>query len=30
LTAIEQTFGSSTDQLRYLSSQVGTYGVAVL
>ena len=30
LTAIEQTFGSSTDQLRYLSSQVGAYGVAVL
>ena len=30
LTAIEQTFGSSTDQLRYLSSQVGQYGVAVL
>ncbi|MEX1175753.1 MAG: acyl-CoA dehydrogenase family protein [Mycobacterium sp.] len=30
LTAIEQTFGSSTDQLRYLSGEVGTYGVAVL
>lgn len=30
LTAIEQTFGSSTDQLRYLSGQVGNYGVAVL
>ena len=30
LTAIEQTFGSSTDQLRYLSGQVGQYGVAVL
>ncbi|MGB3012351.1 MAG: acyl-CoA dehydrogenase family protein [Mycobacterium sp.] len=30
LTAIEQTFGSATDQLRYLSGQVGTYGVAVL
>ncbi len=26
LTAIEQTFGSSTDQLRILSSQIGTYG----
>jgi alkylation response protein AidB-like acyl-CoA dehydrogenase len=30
LTAIDQTFGSSTDQLRYLSDQVGNYGVAVL
>ena len=30
LTAIDQTFGSSTDQLRYLSGQVGQYGVAVL
>jgi alkylation response protein AidB-like acyl-CoA dehydrogenase len=30
LTAIDQTFGSSTDQLRYLSGQVGNYGVAVL
>ena len=30
LTAIEQTFGSSTDQLRYLSGQVGGYGVATL
>lgn len=30
LTAIEQTFGSSTDQLRYLVSQVGNYGAAVL
>ena len=30
LTAIEQTFGSSTDQLRYLSGQVGNYGVVVL
>jgi hypothetical protein len=30
LAAIDQTLGSSTDQLRYLSSQVGQYGVAVL
>lgn len=30
LTAIEQTFGSSTDQLRYLVSQVGSYGTATL
>lgn len=30
LTAIEQTFGSGTDQLRYLVSQVGSYGTAVL
>ncbi len=30
LTAIEQTFGSPTDQLRYLSGQVGSYGVAAL
>ncbi len=30
LTAIEQTFGSSTDQLRYLVSQVGGYGTATL
>jgi alkylation response protein AidB-like acyl-CoA dehydrogenase len=30
LTAIEQTFGSATDQLRYLVSQVGSYGTAVL
>ena len=30
LTAIEQSFGSSTDQLRYLSGQVGQYGVAAL
>ena len=30
LTAIEQSFGSSTDQLRYLSGQVGRYGVAAL
>jgi len=30
LTAIEQTFGSSTDQLRYLNGQVGSYGVAAL
>ena len=30
LTAIDQTLGSSTDQLRYLSGQVGQYGVAVL
>jgi alkylation response protein AidB-like acyl-CoA dehydrogenase len=30
LTAIEQTFGSADDQLRYLVSQVGSYGTAVL
>ena len=30
LTAIEQTFGSAGDQLRYLVSQVGSYGTAVL
>jgi len=30
LTAIDQTLGSSTDQLRYLAGQVGTYGTAVL
>ena len=30
LTAINQTFGSATDQLRYLVGQVGTYGTAVL
>ena len=30
LTAINQTFGSPTDQLRYLVSQVGSYGTAVL
>jgi alkylation response protein AidB-like acyl-CoA dehydrogenase len=30
LTGIEQTLGSSTDQLRYLSSQVGTYDTAAL
>ena len=30
LTAIEQTFGSATDQLRYLSRRVGEYGVAAL
>lgn len=30
LTAIEQTFGSSTDQLRYLSGRVGDYGVVTL
>lgn len=30
LTAIDQTFGSSTDQLRYLVGQVGTYGTAAL
>lgn len=30
LTAIGQTFGSSTDQLRYLVSRVGGYGTAVL
>ena len=30
LTAIEQTFGSADDNLRYLVSQVGGYGTAVL
>ncbi len=30
LTGIEQTLGSSTDQLRYLSSQVGTYDTVTL
>jgi alkylation response protein AidB-like acyl-CoA dehydrogenase len=30
LTAIEQTFGSSTDQLRYLVGRVSGYGTAVL
>lgn len=30
LTAIDQTLGSATDQLRFLSAQVGTYGVAAL
>jgi alkylation response protein AidB-like acyl-CoA dehydrogenase len=30
LTAIEQTFGSAGDQLRYLVSQVGSYGTAAL
>lgn len=30
LTAIDQTFGSSTDQLRHLSGQVGDYGVVML
>ena len=30
LTAIEQTFGSAGDQLRYLVGQVGSYGTAVL
>jgi len=30
LTGIELTFGSSTDQLRYLSGQVGTYTTASL
>jgi alkylation response protein AidB-like acyl-CoA dehydrogenase len=30
LTAIDQTYGSSTDQLRYLISQVGSYGTALL
>jgi alkylation response protein AidB-like acyl-CoA dehydrogenase len=30
LTAIEQTFGSAGDQLRFLVSQVGSYGTAVL
>ena len=30
LTGIEQTFGSATDHLRYLVSQVGSYQTAVL
>ncbi|MCW1959653.1 MAG: acyl-CoA dehydrogenase [Mycobacterium sp.] len=30
LTAIEQTYGSADDQLRYLISQVGSYGVVAL
>lgn len=30
LTAIEATFGSATDNLRYLVGQVGSYGTAVL
>jgi len=30
LTAGDQTFGSTTDQLRYLSRQVGRYGVVTL
>ncbi|MGI9161584.1 MAG: acyl-CoA dehydrogenase family protein [Mycobacterium sp.] len=30
LTAIDQTFGSAADQLRYLSGRVGEYGVATL
>lgn len=30
LTALDQTFGSATDQLRYLSGRVGDYGVAAL
>jgi len=30
LTAIEQSFGSTTDHLRYLSGQVSQYGVAAL
>lgn len=30
LTAVDQTFGSTTDQLRYLSRQVGRYGVVTL
>ena len=30
LTAIDQTFGSAGDQLRYLSGRVGDYGVATL
>ena len=30
LTAIDQTFGSADDNLRYLVSQVGSYGTAVL
>ena len=30
LTAIDQTYGSATDHLRYLSGQVGEYGVVTL
>ncbi|SBS78063.1 Acyl-CoA dehydrogenase domain-containing protein [uncultured Mycobacterium sp.] len=30
LTAIDQTLGSATDQLRFLSKQVGAYGVVTL
>lgn len=30
LTAIDQTFGSTADQLRYLSGRVGDYGVVTL
>ncbi|MCX2934499.1 acyl-CoA dehydrogenase [Mycobacterium sp. CVI_P3] len=30
LTAIDQTLGSATDQLRFLSAQVGAYGVVTL
>lgn len=30
LTGIDQTFGSATDQLRFLSGRVGTYGTASL
>lgn len=30
LTAVEATFGSATDQLRYLSGRVGEYGVVAL
>lgn len=30
LTAIDQTFGTSTDHLRYLAGQVGDYGTALL
>jgi alkylation response protein AidB-like acyl-CoA dehydrogenase len=30
LTAIDQTLGSATDQLRFLSAQVGAYGVVAL
>jgi alkylation response protein AidB-like acyl-CoA dehydrogenase len=30
LTAIDQTLGSATDQLRFLSKQVGSYGVVQL
>jgi alkylation response protein AidB-like acyl-CoA dehydrogenase len=30
LTAIDQTLGSATDQLRYLAGQVGSYGTVLL
>ncbi|HOB50765.1 MAG TPA: acyl-CoA dehydrogenase family protein [Mycobacterium sp.] len=30
LTAVDQIFGSTTDQLRYLAGQVGDYGVVTL